>query len=158
MHRISKPAIIASAMLLAVPAFAQMDTTPVNPPLAAPGVQLEGSGSAGASLGVIAAPDGYSEVTDWTTVTADQLQGTPLRNAVDDAEVGSVADIELTSEGQVAGVIVDVGGFLGIGVHTVKLAPEQVSVFRNADNDIMAYVNVDRATLEAMPEYEAPAG
>lgn len=152
MHRITKPAIMASALLLALPAYAQMDTTPTTPPMTAPSV------SGGASMGAMAAPEGYSEVTDWTSVTADQLEGTTLRHGADDTDVGSVADVELSADGQVAGVIVDVGGFLGMGAHTVKLAPEQVSIFRNAENEIMAYVNVDAETLEAMPEYEAPAG
>lgn len=100
-------------------------------------------------------PEGYTELTDWTTVTADQLMGATLYSA-DGSNIGEVSDIELSTDGPVAGIVVDVGGFLGIGVHTVSLGAEEVKLYRDEGGTVIAHTNLTADALQAQPEYVKP--
>jgi hypothetical protein len=51
-------------------------------------------------------------------------------------------------------VILDIGGFLGMGVHQVALTPAEVQIMRKGtSDDIRVYVDATKAELEAQPEY-----
>ncbi len=160
--RVFAPAtLIASALLLGAPAFAQ--TAPSTDPLppatdAVPPVVPPVVPDASANLGVdITPPEGYTPVTDWAAVTTDELDGATVM-AAGDTNVGSISDVELSADGQVSAVIVDIGGFLGMGAHTVRLTPDEVHIFRNAEADVIAYVNMDEEALRAIPEYTPTSG
>jgi len=71
--------------------------------------------------------------------------------------IGKVSEVLLDNSGKVSGVIVDVGGFLGIGTHPVKLAWNQLKL-ANRDGSLQAVVNMDKAALKQMPEYKASNG
>lgn len=137
----------------AVPALAQ--TAPETRPAdAAPATPAPSATPAAPSV-VIVAPEGYS-VYDFASVTADELKGLDLYDAEGNS-IAEISDLEIGTDNAITRMIVDVGGFLGMGVHTVALTPEQVSVYRNADGDLRGYVTLDKAALEALPAYEAPA-
>lgn len=53
-------------------------------------------------------------------------------------------------------MIADIGGFLGMGQHRIALSGDEVFFYRNESGTLRAYVNADKAALEAMPEYEEP--
>jgi hypothetical protein len=66
----------------------------------------------------------------------------------------------MTEDGQIEAVIVDVGGFLGIGTRSVALSMEEVQ-FRRGEggffgNELRAYVNATEEELEQLPEWEQP--
>lgn len=175
-------ALIASALMLSAPAFAFAQATtapaaPATPPAAAapaapgatvttPGVTTD-SGSVttpGATVttpdvavgsGTIMAPDGYTAVPDFAAVTAEELKGVKVNGPEGDS-IGEIADIELGADGKATGLVADIGGFLGLGEHRVKLSMEQVSVFANADGDLVAVSDLTEEQLKAMPKYEAP--
>lgn len=105
--------------------------------------------------GTIMAPEGYTAVPDFAAVTAEELKGVKVNGPEGDS-IGEVADIELGADGKATGLIADIGGFLGLGEHRVKLSMEQVSVFSNADGDMVAVSDLTEEQLKAMPKYEAP--
>lgn len=59
-------------------------------------------------------------------------------------------------DGQVRGVLVDVGGFLGLGARAVTLSMGSVRIaVRSDSNDLYAVIDASREDLEAAPEYMA---
>lgn len=100
-----------------------------------------------------AVPEGYSEVTDWTAVTADQLIGATLY-ASDGSNMGSVTDLVLSTEGPVQGIVADVGGFIGIGTHRVNLGHDQVTLYRDEGGTVIAATALDAEALKALPAWE----
>jgi sporulation protein YlmC with PRC-barrel domain len=100
--------------------------------------------------------------TDNTTQNADgslnasKVVGLAVVNNADES-IGKVSEVLLDRSGKVAGVVVDVGGFLGIGTHPVKLGWNQIKVI-NKDGSAQAVVNMDKNALKQMPEYKASNG
>ncbi len=74
-------------------------------------------------------------------------------------DIGEIGDLILGADGQVKAVLVDIGGFLGLGERQVAVAKEQLSVIRDGDSegDYFIVFTSDRATLEAAPAFEWPA-
>lgn len=103
---------------------------------------------------VVVAPEGYV-LTELGTVTAEQLKGVNIYDA-EDASVAEIADLEIGGDNMVTGVITDVGGFLGMGKHRILLSADQISIYKNADDDLRAYVSLSKDQLKELPEYEAP--
>lgn len=75
-------------------------------------------------------------------------------SASEDAEmIGDINDIVITPEGQVASVIVGVGGFLGIGEKDVSVEYNTIEwVERDGDRWLVA--NMTREQLEAAPAFD----
>lgn len=71
-------------------------------------------------------------------------------------DIGEIGDLILGADGQVKAVLVDIGGFLGLGERQVAVAMEQLSVIRDGDSedDYFIVFTSDRATLDAAPEFE----
>jgi sporulation protein YlmC with PRC-barrel domain len=72
--------------------------------------------------------------------------------------IGEVSDVILTRDGQVAAVLVDVGGFLGIGERTVAIDMNAIRLVSDAGtsedlNDYFIVLQASRANLETAPEY-----
>ena len=74
-----------------------------------------------------------------------------MRSQWDD--IGEINDIVLSPTGDVEGVLVDVGGFLGLGVHTVALDMAQIHVLRDEADESFAAVTSSRDALQAAPEF-----
>jgi len=69
--------------------------------------------------------------------------------------VGKVSDLVLGPDDKIVGVIVDVGGFLGIGEKPVALDMSMVKIMKAAESDeLRVYVGDTKEQLEAMPTYE----
>ena len=66
----------------------------------------------------------------------------------------SLLDLSPIAEGQSEAVLVDFGGFLGIGTHTVAVPLEELQVFRDEGNNIRIYLPWTQAQLEALPEFD----
>ena len=145
MNRISLTTALSLGLAsLSITAHAQESATP--PAAVTPTPAVSG----------FTAPEGYAILPDWKEVTADQLKGAEVYHSADGAKVGDISDIALSAEGGVNGVIIDVGGFLGIGVHTVSLGADQISLYAK-DGDVIAATTLDKEALKALPEYQAPA-
>lgn len=88
-----------------------------------------------------------------SAVTADELKGARVYGPVD-GWVGDISDLVMDEDGQVSKIVVDVGGWLGIGVHPVALTFDEIDLRRQDDDGaIFAFVDYSQEELEAMPEW-----
>lgn len=135
-----------------------MESVPVvNEALDDQAAPAEATETADASTGAATAtdgtalPEGYVAV-DRTTLTAELLTGADVRDA-NDASIAEVSDLVLTSDGQVTDVVLDVGGFLGIGAKTVAIPMDRLTVAQADGGAIRLWVDMSKEELEALPEY-----
>lgn len=100
--------------------------------------------------------DGYSTLMN-ADVTAEELTGTKVYGP-DEDEVGEIGDLVIADDGTVSDVIVDVGGFLGLGEKAVSIAFDSVQLLKETDGDDMrAYVGMTEDQLKELPKYEPMA-
>ena len=94
--------------------------------------------------------EGYSraQVGDFEveTLTGSNLYG------VNDEDIGEIGNLVLSSDGQIDGVIVEMGGFLGLGEREVQVPYDRLSVLRSDSGDLRVYIDATQEELEAMPE------
>ena len=83
---------------------------------------------------------------------ANKIIGMKVYNPNGD-EVGKVKDVLFDANGNVKGVVLNVGGVLGIGAKPVGLQWKEVDV--EPSNDIVK-VNYTKEQLEAAPRFETP--
>ncbi|MBE0692125.1 MAG: PRC-barrel domain-containing protein, partial [Aquamicrobium sp.] len=84
---------------------------------------------------------------------AEDLIGTTVYGAGDE-NVGSIADVILSTDGQVDAVTVDVGGFLGIGAKEVAIDLDNLAFMRDGEGRLHLYTPLTKEQLEAQPEYD----
>lgn len=98
--------------------------------------------------------DGYGNV-NVSDVSIEMLIGKTVYG-IDDTDVGTVDDVTVDASGVVQNVIIDFGGFLGMGATQVALGFEELTILTNADNaDIRIYVDATQDQIKAMPVYTA---
>lgn len=85
-------------------------------------------------------------------LTADNLIGTSVYGP-DNQTIGSIGDIALTPEGQVDAVIVDVGGFLGIGAKPVAVAMDNLQFMRDSGGSLTLTTQFTQDQLRNAPEF-----
>ncbi|MFN4271359.1 MAG: PRC-barrel domain-containing protein [Aliihoeflea sp.] len=100
-----------------------------------------------------AAIDPDRQPVEMEQLRADDLIGSTLYGA-NDENIGTVGDILITEEGSFDAVIVDVGGFLGIGTREVALGLDEVEFVRDSQNRLYIYTRHTQDQLEAAPEYD----
>jgi hypothetical protein len=97
----------------------------------------------------------------FTSITTDELLGTAVYGS-NDNWVGEIGELALTEDGEIEAVIIDVGGFLGIGEKPVALSMDQIQLRRGEGgafgDDLRAYVNATEEELESMEAWEEDAG
>lgn len=96
---------------------------------------------------------GTLDGVDMGAISADDLIGTTVYGA-NDENVGSVGDIILSQDGDVEAVLVDVGGFLGMGTKEVAIGMDNLEFMRDADGNMYLYTQFTEEQLEAQPEYD----
>ena len=96
-------------------------------------------------------PEGYTVVTR-EELTAEKLTGANVHDA-SDASIAEVSDLVLTADGQVTDVVLDVGGFLGIGARTVAIPMDRLTVAQTEAGDVTLWVDMTREELESLPEH-----
>lgn len=101
--------------------------------------------------GGMALPEGYVSV-DRTGLTAELLTGADVRDSTD-ASIAEVSDLVLTGDGQVTDVVLDVGGFLGIGAKTVAIPMDRLTVAQADGGAVRLWVDMTKEELEALPDY-----
>ena len=73
--------------------------------------------------------------------------------------IGEVSDVILSQDGMIDAVVVDVGGFLGMGEHTVALSMDAIKFVaddstENVTTDYFLVVSASKDELEASPEFD----
>lgn len=110
------------------PAANAPDATAANPPPSEAIIAAEGSGD----------------------IRADKIIGMKVYNP-DGSEVGKVKDVLFDPNGNIKGVVLNVGGVLGIGAKPVGLQWKEVDVEPSSD---VVKVNYTKEQLEAAPRFE----
>ena len=83
-------------------------------------------------------------------LTAANLEDATIYGA-DDHKVGSVSHIHGGGAGSL--VVIDVGGFLGIGAKPVGVPISSLEFMRDEDGDVHAVTAWTKDELKAMPEH-----
>ncbi len=89
------------------------------------------------------------------TLAAEEIDGAPVYDAKGD-EIGNISEI-LLSDGKISDVIIDVGGFLGIGEKPVAVSYNELVIDKSADTtfgDVTVSLKSTRAELEKMPAWD----
>ena len=86
-------------------------------------------------------------------IRAEELVGTTVYGA-NDEDVGEIGDVILSQDGKVDSVIVDVGGFLGLGEKEVAVGLDNISFMTDADGNNYLYTNFTKEQLESQAEYD----
>lgn len=92
-------------------------------------------------------------------VAENAVTATEVADASTDwTDVGEVNNVLFSRDGQVDGILVDVGGFLGIGERTVAVDMSALRLVTDSDTpgDYFVVFQSTRAALEAAPEYDFP--
>ena len=76
----------------------------------------------------------------------------------DNSAIGEIADIIITSDGKIEGIVVSVGGFLGIGEKNVALRLDRVKVMPEADGKARITVIATKEELREAPEFKTKQG
>jgi sporulation protein YlmC with PRC-barrel domain len=91
--------------------------------------------------------DLYVSTTPVTLVRVDELPPEWER-------VARVGDLVIGSDGAVLGVLVDIGGFLGIGARRVMVAMSALTIVERAGTDsVFVVLNATRGQLETAPAF-----
>lgn len=110
-----------------------------------PAAEQVDAGNGPAADSALTNPDG--------SLNASKLIGLDVQSA-QDQKVGDIGEVVVSKNGQVQGVVVDVGGFLGIATHPVLLDWKDVSLTSENGTD-RAVVNLNKERLEQMPAYQS---
>lgn len=98
----------------------------------------------------LTAPDmereGYQQV-EGTELTTEMLMGKTVYD-VNENDVGTVTDIVLSDAGEGNDVIIDFGGFLGMGKSQVAIAYDELTFLINDDDDIRLYVDATKEQIQ----------
>jgi sporulation protein YlmC with PRC-barrel domain len=92
------------------------------------------------------------QVVDLGTVSTDQLIGANVYS-YDNENIADVSEIILTDDGQVEAVIIDVGGFLGIGAKSVAIAFDDLDLRSDEGGTLYVYTGYTREQLDSAAEY-----
>jgi len=85
-------------------------------------------------------------------IRSEELTGTTVYGA-EDANVGKIGDVVLKDD-KVDAVIIDVGGFLGVGSKEVAVGMDKLAFMSDKDGKKYLYTNFTKEQLEAQPAYD----
>ncbi len=98
------------------------------------------------------AREGYDRAEHHELTTADVENATVYGR--DDETIGSVQSLQVGTDGKITHAVVDVGGFLGIGAHSVLLPFHELHVLRATNGvDVRVHLDTTKEKLKAMPHY-----
>ena len=96
--------------------------------------------------------EGYQRVSAGL-ITADDLQGASVYGS-NNERVADVDEVLMTPEGKVERLVVNVGGFVGIGSRNIAIDMNEVDIHKDANNDVRVYIPMNEQELRQMPEYK----
>ena len=138
----------ALVMSLAMPSLALAQTA--TPPATAP-AETDHTAFTGPDM----EREGYNRV-EMTEIPSEMIVGSTVYD-VNEESTGRIDDLVLDDSGQITNVIINFGGFLGLGATQVAIGFDELTVLANEDrSDVRVYVDATKEQIEAMPEYQAP--
>ncbi len=100
--------------------------------------------------------EGYAEADMGVVrqMTSEDLEGTLVYGANDES-VGEIDALILGDDGSVERVVINVGGFLGIGEKPVAVTFDELQILQEQDgDDLRIYIDSTQERLEAQPEFD----
>ncbi|WP_086467090.1 PRC-barrel domain-containing protein [Oceanibaculum nanhaiense] len=98
--------------------------------------------------------DGYNRAETHDLTTSD-VESAKVYGRKDET-IGSISSLKLGTDGKITDAVIDVGGFLGLGAHSVMLPFSQLTVLREAKgSDIRVHLDTTKDKLKAMPHHVA---
>ena len=95
------------------------------------------------------------EVLDIGGLVPEDLEGATVYGR-HDGVVGQVEAVVAIDEDTVETLVVEVGGFLGIGKRSVGFGVHQLSLRRGTDGSVRIYLKMTDDVLRTLPEHEVP--
>lgn len=96
--------------------------------------------------------NGYNHANLQDLTTAD-LEGATVYGR-DDETIGSVRALKFGADNAITHAVVDVGGFLGIGAHSVLVPFDQFTVLRESSGtSVRVHLDTTQDKIRAMPAY-----
>ncbi|RWK58837.1 PRC-barrel domain-containing protein [Mesorhizobium sp.] len=86
-------------------------------------------------------------------IRSEDLVGTTVYGA-NDVNLGEIGDVVLTGDKKVDAVIIDVGGFLGVGEKEVAIGMDNLKFMTDKDGNRYLYTNFTKEQLEAQAPYD----
>ncbi len=100
--------------------------------------------------------EGYAEA-DMAAVrqmTSEDLEGTTVYGA-NDEKVGEIDALVVGDDGTINEVVVNVGGFLGMGEKSVAVTFDELQILQEQNgDDLRIYIDSTEEALKAQPEFE----
>ena len=139
----SRTIILAAALVLSGPAFAQQQTTQPG----AAGAQ----GMQTLTTSTVTLTFANAQPTD---VAASRLMGTDIYNQQDE-DIGEIQDVLIADGKTVRAVVLSIGGFLGMGERYVAVEPGSITLMRSEDGRILrAVVDATKEQLNNAPTFD----
>jgi sporulation protein YlmC with PRC-barrel domain len=144
-----------NAMAPADPAMAPADPAmaPADPAMAPADPAMAPADNAMAPMAM--PREGYNTI-EVDALTADNLIGATVIGP-DGNDIAEVGDLLLAADGALDAMLVDFGGFLGLGQKTVAVSMDNLEFAANENGDLVVYSDFTREQLEAAPEYDEAA-
>ena len=112
-----------------------------------------GDDMVGSPRGPAEAPEGYVQID--SPPSADALIGADVYDAHGES-IGQVDDVVIGDDNSVTHLVLDIGGFLGIGNHVVALEMQDLDLFHDQESDsLRVHAPMTEEQLESLPEYES---
>lgn len=96
--------------------------------------------------------EGYAPI-EYEALTAENLTGATVIGP-NGEDIGEVGDILLTADGEIDAMVVDFGGFLGLGQKRVAVTLDNLDFAANESGDLVIYSDFTREQLESQPDYD----
>ena len=98
--------------------------------------------------------DGYAQI-EARDVSTEMLIGKSVYDTQDN-DVGSIDDMLLDEDGAVSHIIIDFGGFLGIGSSQASIGFDELTILTTEGySDVRVYVDATKAQIQDLPRYSA---
>jgi hypothetical protein len=91
-------------------------------------------------------------IVDVSEMGTDELIGAGVYS-YNDENIGEIGEVILTDDGQTDALIIDVGGFLGIGEKPVAVAFEDLEFRADESGTLYVYTQFTQEQLESAVEY-----
>lgn len=98
-------------------------------------------------------PEGY-RVVEQEERSAEMILGANVYGR-EGEEIATVEDLIIGDNGELTHAVMDVGGFVGMGTHTVAIEIDDVDILYNDQNDsVRIHVTMTEEELESLPEFQ----
>ncbi|HVZ15405.1 MAG TPA: PRC-barrel domain-containing protein [Bauldia sp.] len=108
--------------------------------------------SSGSATAVAPNPSTMSTV-DVASVSAKDLMNATVYSQ-NNENVGNVGDVVLSQDGKIDALVLDVGGFLGLGTKPVAIGFDSLDIRKDANGNLFVFTHFTKDELESAPTYD----